>query len=108
MEGYAALRTLVPVLALPRGHPDGPEVTDMLVLTRKSNQSVVIGGDIIVTVLEVRGDQIRLGITAPRDVEVHREEVWIARSSAAALAHLPRQSSKAARLAAATNSPSAA
>ena len=58
----------------------------MLVLTRKSNQSIVIGDDVIVTVLEVRGDQIRLGITAPRDVQVHREEVWIARSSAAAVA----------------------
>lgn len=56
----------------------------MLVLTRKSNQSIVIGDDIIVTVLEVRGDQIRLGITAPRDVEVHRQEVWIARSHSAA------------------------
>lgn len=52
----------------------------MLVLTRKSNQSIVIGDDIVVTVLEVRGDQIRLGISAPRDVAVHREEVWIART----------------------------
>jgi carbon storage regulator len=57
----------------------------MLVLTRKSNQSIVIGDDIIITVLEVRGDQIRLGITAPRDVSVHREEVWIARSGAESL-----------------------
>ena len=49
----------------------------MLVLTRRANQSIVIGADVTVTVLEIRGDQIRLGITAPRDVTVHREEVWI-------------------------------
>ena len=49
----------------------------MLVLTRRTNQSIVIGADVTVTVLEIRGDQIRLGITAPRDVTVHREEVWI-------------------------------
>ena len=48
----------------------------MLVLTRRANQSIVIGSDVTVTVLEIRGDQIRLGITAPRDVTVHREEVW--------------------------------
>jgi carbon storage regulator len=83
--------TLVPALALPRGQPDSPEVDGMLVLTRKPDQSIVIGDDIIVTVLEVRGDQIRLGITAPRDVEVHREEVWIARSGAAALEGLAQR-----------------
>ena len=48
----------------------------MLVLTRRPNQSIMIGGDIVITVLEVRGDQVRLGIKAPRDVEVHRDEVW--------------------------------
>lgn len=47
----------------------------MLVLTRRKNQSIVIGADIVVTVLEVKGDQIRLGITAPRDVQVYREEL---------------------------------
>ena len=50
----------------------------MLVLTRHANQSIVIGHDIVVTVLEVRGDQVRLGIDAPRDVQVHRQEVFIA------------------------------
>ena len=49
----------------------------MLVLTRRANQSIVIGPDVTVTVLEIRGDQIRLGITAPRAVTVHREEVWL-------------------------------
>lgn len=48
----------------------------MLVLTRRANQSIVIGGEITVTVLEVRGDQVRLGIQAPKSVQVHREEVW--------------------------------
>lgn len=48
----------------------------MLVLTRRVNQSIVIGGDVVVTVLEVRGDQVRLGIDAPRSIDVHREEVF--------------------------------
>ena len=48
----------------------------MLVLTRRAKQSVMIGEDVVVTVLEVRGDQVRLGIEAPRSVAVHREEVF--------------------------------
>ncbi len=48
----------------------------MLVLTRKVNQSIVIGDDIEVVVLEVRGEQIRLGIKAPRNVVVHRKEIY--------------------------------
>lgn len=48
----------------------------MLVLTRRAKQSVMIGDDVVVTVLEVRGDQVRLGIEAPRSVAVHREEVF--------------------------------
>jgi carbon storage regulator len=47
----------------------------MLILSRRSNESIVIGNDIHITVLEIRGDQVRIGITAPRDVTVHREEV---------------------------------
>ncbi len=47
----------------------------MLVLSRKPNQSIVISSDIIVTVIEVKGDQVRLGIKAPRDVVIHRDEV---------------------------------
>ena len=50
----------------------------MLVLTRRKNQSIMIGDDIIITVLEVKGDQVRLGITAPRDVQVYREELLAA------------------------------
>jgi carbon storage regulator len=48
----------------------------MLVLTRKVNQTIVIGDGIEVVVLEVRGEQVRLGIRAPRDVTVHRKEVF--------------------------------
>ena len=48
----------------------------MLVLTRRANQSIMIGNDVVVTVLEVRGDQVRIGIDAPRSVSVHREEVF--------------------------------
>lgn len=48
----------------------------MLVLSRRAGESVVIGDDIVVTVLEVRGDVVRIGIDAPRSVRVHREEVY--------------------------------
>jgi len=47
----------------------------MLVLTRKKNESVVIGHNVSVTVVEIRGDKVRLGIVAPRDIPVHRQEV---------------------------------
>lgn len=48
----------------------------MLVLTRKLNQEIVIGDDIRITVVAVGGDQVKLGITAPRSVPVHRMEVY--------------------------------
>lgn len=48
----------------------------MLVLTRKIHQSIVIGDDVEVVVLEVRGEQVRLGIKAPKDVSVHRKEIY--------------------------------
>lgn len=50
----------------------------MLVLSRKRNESVVINDEIVVTVVEVRGDKVRLGIQAPRDVPIHRSEVMAA------------------------------
>jgi carbon storage regulator len=49
----------------------------VLVLTRRANQSIMIGHEIVVTVLEVRGDQVRLGIKAPRSIDVHREEIFV-------------------------------
>ncbi len=48
----------------------------MLVLTRKAKESVTIGNDIQVTVLEVRGSQVKLGITAPRNTPVNRTEIY--------------------------------
>jgi carbon storage regulator len=48
----------------------------MLVLTRKVHQSIVIGDEIEVVVLEVRGEQVRLGIRAPKNVSVHRKEIY--------------------------------
>lgn len=59
----------------------------MLVLTRRPGESIMIGNDITVTVLEVRTDQVRVGIAAPRAVQVHREEIYaqIARENTAAV-----------------------
>jgi carbon storage regulator len=48
----------------------------MLVLSRKKNESIVINSDITVTVVEIRGDKVRLGIVAPKEVPVHRQEVY--------------------------------
>ncbi len=50
----------------------------MLVLSRKRNESLVINENIVVTVVEVRGDRVRLGIQAPRDVPIHRSEILAA------------------------------
>jgi carbon storage regulator len=64
----------------------------VLVLTRRANQSIMIGHDIVITVLEVRGDQIRLGIRAPREIDVHREEVFKELQQANRLAASPSAS----------------
>ena len=48
----------------------------MLILTRRISESVIIGDDIVISVLGVRGGQVRLGIDAPKDVSVHREEIY--------------------------------
>lgn len=48
----------------------------MLVLTRKKEESIRIGDDIVLTIVEIRGDKVRIGIDAPQQVPVHRQEVY--------------------------------
>ena len=48
----------------------------MLVLTRRPGESIVVGSDIVVTVIEIKGGQVRIGIDAPREVDVYREEIY--------------------------------
>ncbi len=48
----------------------------MLVLSRKRDQQIIIGDGIVITVVEIRGDKVRLGIEAPREVSVHRREIY--------------------------------
>jgi carbon storage regulator len=72
----------------------------VLVLTRRTGDSIVIGHRIVVTVLDVRGDQVRIGIDAPREVQVHREEVYrqLVAENAAAVASVERVDALRARL----------
>ena len=69
----------------------------MLVLSRKKNESIVINDDITIVVVEIRGDKVRLGVDAPKEVPVHRQEVYdaIRRSAAAAEAAEAGESSTA-------------
>ena len=48
----------------------------MLVLTRRTNETLMVGNDVTVTVLGVKGNQVRIGVNAPREVAVHREEIY--------------------------------
>jgi carbon storage regulator len=48
----------------------------MLILSRKTNEKIVIGDDVVISIVEIRGDQVRIGIDAPRTVKVHRQEVF--------------------------------
>ena len=61
----------------------------MLVLSRHRDESIIIGDDVVVTIVDIRGDKVRLGIQAPQDVPVHRQEVYEA---------IKRENEKAARL----------
>ena len=49
----------------------------MLVVSRQRDQTIVIGDDIEITIVDIRGDRARIGISAPSDVSVHRKEVWL-------------------------------
>lgn len=66
----------------------------MLVLSRKKNESIVINNDITIVVVEIRGDKVRLGVEAPKEVPVHRREVYdaIRRNDAAAATRNPSDS----------------
>ncbi len=48
----------------------------MLVLSRYKDQSIMIGDDIVVTIVDVRGDRVRIGVEAPKNIKVHREEIY--------------------------------
>lgn len=48
----------------------------MLVLSRRKNESIVIGDNVVVTLVDLRGDKVRIGVSAPIDVAVHREEIY--------------------------------
>lgn len=48
----------------------------MLVLSRQRDESIIIGDDIVITVVDIRGDKVRLGIQAPSEIPVHREEIY--------------------------------
>lgn len=50
----------------------------MLVLSRQKDESIMIGDDVEITIVDVRGDKVRLGINAPRSVSVHRKEIYLA------------------------------
>jgi len=68
----------------------------VLVLTRRVGESIVIGNDVVVTVLEVRGEVVRVGIDAPREVAVHRQEVFDEVAAANRAAASPQDSDIAA------------
>lgn len=61
----------------------------MLVLSRHRDESIIIGDDIVITIVDIRGDKVRLGIDAPTDIPVHRQEVYEA---------IQRENKKAAQL----------
>ena len=55
----------------------GKQVREMLALTRKKGESLIINNNIEITILEIRGDQIKIGVSAPKEVPVYRKEVYV-------------------------------
>jgi carbon storage regulator len=64
------------VLPQPVGDGDGRKEPVMLVLSRQRDQSIMIGENIVITIVDIRGDKVRLGIDAPIEIPVHRQEVF--------------------------------
>jgi carbon storage regulator len=87
LRRQAARNTIGETLLPERGSPDPrhraadrctdvPEGRIMLILTRRVGETLMIGDSVTVTILGVKGNQVRVGITAPKDVAVHREEIF--------------------------------
>lgn len=69
----------MPVCVLPFwwiGLGSTKEILHMLILTRRVGETLMVGDDVTVTVLGVKGNQVRIGVNAPKDVSVHREEIY--------------------------------
>jgi carbon storage regulator len=58
------------------GHPNSKKELKMLVLSRQRDESIIIGDNIVITIVDIRGDKVRLGIQAPTDISVHRQEIY--------------------------------
>lgn len=71
-------RTLTIEFHLPWATPSRTKDRTMLVLSRKKDEKIIIGDNVAIMVVDIQGDKVRLGIEAPRDVTVHREEVYAA------------------------------
>jgi carbon storage regulator len=76
VAGYRSIPQPRPQGAAPSDGPLTQEGATMLVLSRQRDETIMIGDDIEVTVVDIRGDKVRLGINAPKEISVHRKEVY--------------------------------
>lgn len=67
---------MIPTQRNTQSKPSSKEGSKMLVLTRKTGESIQIGDDITIKIVAVEGDQIKLGIDAPKNVDIHRSEIY--------------------------------